>query len=107
MRARGNVNTVFYSKRKRAWKEIFGSNRVNTNGKENIMQRLEEGIATVTKRVIFSDENAYIPISITIGDNCCDEHARLQAESIIKIFAENLSREENCVVLVEADSDDV
>ena len=56
----------------------------------NSYEKLSEGNATVSKMIVFEEYNTYLPISVSIGDNCCDEHARLAAERVIKMFAGSL-----------------
>lgn len=43
--------------------------------------------ATVTGRFVYSDTNGEeigsVPVSVTIGDNCCEEHAEMAAHGVL------------------------
>lgn len=66
------------------------------------MIKLNEGNAIVSRAIVFPKYNTYIPITVSIGDNCCDEHAQDAAETVIRMYADSLRKSEGCIVNIEA-----
>lgn len=66
------------------------------------MIKLNEGNAIVSRAIVFPEFNTYIPITVSIGDNCCDSHAQGAAESVIRMYADSLRESEGCIVNIEA-----
>jgi len=66
------------------------------------MIKLNEGNAIVSRAIVFQEYNTYIPITVSIGDNCCDGHAQGAAEEVIKMYADSLRKSEGCIVNIEA-----
>lgn len=62
------------------------------------MIKLNEGNATVSRAIVFPEYNTYIPITVSIGDNCCDGHAYSAAENVIRMYADSLRDSEGEIV---------
>jgi hypothetical protein len=55
---------------------------------------LNTGTATVSGYISYPSENTQLPFSITIGDNCCEEHAKIAAKKMAELYARSIVEKE-------------